>query len=207
MFPFFLACLVLGGAVLVLQMLASAMGVEHGGHDVAHDVPHEAPHGLPHGAPHAHPHGHAGAAGLDLLSVRALAAGVAFLGLGGLAALSAGLGAVPALVAGLAAGAIATVAVAAIMRSMLRLESDGTVAVAGAVGATGTVYLTIPGARTGPGKVHLALQGRTVELQAVTTEEPPIPTGASVLVVDVEPGDTVVVVRNPLLLEESHAAP
>jgi hypothetical protein len=40
-----------------------------------------------------------------------------------------------------------------------------------------------------------------VECLAVTDEDP-LPTGASVLVVDLEGSDTVVVVRNPILLNE-----
>ena len=70
-----------------------------------------------------------------------------------------------------------------------------------AVGTTGTVYLSIPGHRTGSGKVHITVQNRLVEVQAVTAEDA-LPTGSPILVVDVQGNDTVVVVRNPILLNE-----
>ena len=70
---------------------------------------------------------------------------------------------------------------------------DGKLAIARidrAVGCTGTVYLRVPGAKGGAGKVHLALQNRTVEYQAVTAGEE-IPTGKPVKVVAVVNADTV----------------
>ncbi len=188
MTTFFLTCALLGGAVLTLQLVLGIVGF---GHD--HDLPHETSHEL-HGE-HAD--------GLNLLSIRALSAGVAFFGLAGLAGLRLGLGWFAALAA-VVGGVSAAVATAAVVRAMLRLESDGTLALEGAVGTTGTVYLSIPGSRAGAGKVHVTVQNRLVECRAVTSEEA-IDTGAPVLVVDVEGSDTVVVVRNPLSAEVSHA--
>jgi hypothetical protein len=94
------------------------------------------------------------------------------------------------------------------MRAMLRLEDDGTVQVDGAVGLSGDVYLTVPPVRSGVGKIHLVLQNRLVELQAVTTHSDALPTGARILVVDVVGPDTVDVVPDPAILssEVSHAA-
>ncbi|HEU4563212.1 MAG TPA: hypothetical protein VFS05_01140 [Gemmatimonadaceae bacterium] len=188
MFSFFVACAVLGGAVLVLQLLASLIGLEHGAHELPHDAAHD----------------HPAEQGLSLLSVRALAAGVAFFGLAGMAVLGLGRGIILALAAAVAGGGAAMVVVALLMRSMLRMESDGTVRIADAVGATGTVYLTIPPARGGLGKVHLPLQGRTVELQALTPDTE-LPTGASILVIDIAGPDTVVVVGSSPLIEASDA--
>jgi hypothetical protein len=176
----FLWCALLGGAVLVIQLVAGLVGFEHGnGHDASH--------------------AHGGAEGLTLLSVRSLSAGIAFFGIAGLAARP--LGAVVASLLGLVSGAIAMVGVAAIVKMFGRLERDATLSLGSAVGMTGTVYLSIPGRRAGPGKVHVNAQGRLIECLAVTDEDA-LPTGASVLVVDVEGRDTVVVVRNPILLNE-----
>lgn len=176
----YLWCAILGGAVLVFQLAAGLVGLEHGhGHDVQHD--------------------HTGSEGLNLLSVRSVAAGIAFIGIAGLAARPHG--AFVAAIAAVVAGAAAMVGVAAIVRSFGRLERDGTLSLDSAVGTTGTVYLSIPGHRSGVGKVHITVQNRLVESLAVTAEDP-LPTGASILVVDLEGSDTLVVVRNPILLNE-----
>ena len=185
MTTFFLWCGVLGGAVLVLQLVAGVVGMgDVHGHDVS-----------------SH---HAGTEGLNLLSIRSLAAGLAFFGIAGLAARS--FGAPVAFAAAVVAGLAAAFGVAAIVRAFRRLEHDATLALGSAVGATGTVYLSIPGRRSGVGKVHITVQNRLVECLAVTTEDA-LPTGASVLVIDLQGNDTVVVVRNPILLNEvSNAA-
>jgi hypothetical protein len=85
------------------------------------------------------------------------------------------------------------------MRTLLRLEDDGTLQIGGAVGLPATVYLRVPGGRQGVGKVLLTLQNRIVEYQAVTSQSSPhdIPTGASVIVVDVVGPDTVEVAPTP----------
>ena len=187
MATFFLTCAALGGAILVLQLALGLLGLCHG------DLP------------DAHHGDGAASEGLALRSIRALSAGLAFFGLGGLAGMRLGFGWPVGLLAGVGAGAIAALGTAVLMRWFLRFESDGTVSIERAIGSTATVYLAIPGGRHGPGKVHLMLQNRTVECPAVTPDAA-IPTGASVLVVDVEGSDTVVVVSNPLPNEASHAA-
>jgi hypothetical protein len=67
------------------------------------------------------------------------------------------------------------------------------------VGQPAVVYLGVPGGRAGTGKVHLTLQNRLVELQAVTTQGAQLPTGADVIIVDVLGPDTVEVVPTPSL--------
>ena len=49
-------------------------------------------------------------------------------------------------------------------------------------GATGTVYLSVPGNRAGAGKVHVTVLNRKLEYKAVTSE-PTLPTGSQVVVV------------------------
>ncbi len=176
----FLWCAIIGGTVLVFQLVAGFVGLEYG---------------------HAHD-GHFGdgaTEGLNLLSVRSIAAGLAFFGLIGLAAGS--FGSVVALVAGAVGGLVAMVSVAALIKAFGKLERDGTLSLSSAVGTTGSVYLSIPGRREGVGKVHLTVQNRLVECRAVTDEEG-LPTGTGILVVDMDGNDTVVVVRNPILLNE-----
>ena len=94
------------------------------------------------------------------------------------------------ILAAVVAGASALFVVAWIMKSLQKLRSEGTARIERAVGTTGTVYLSIPGQKSGVGKVHLNLQNRTVEYQAMTAEQP-LPTGAKVVVVKVINSDTV----------------
>ena len=170
----FLACAILGGGVLVLQLVLGLAGVAHdhdlGGHDVAD--------------------------GFNLLSVRTLAAGAAFFGIAGRGALAAGVGAAAALPLALLAGGAAAFGVAALMRGLRNLESDGAVRIDGAIGLPARVHVRVPGERGGAGKVLLTLQNRLVELQAVTARTT-LPTGTPVIVVDVVAPDTVEVVATP----------
>lgn len=189
MTTFFVTCAALGGAVLLVQLLLGLLGI--GDHGTEHHDAHAGKEGM--------------SEGLNLLSVRALSAGVAFFGVGGLAGLSTGFGLFAAFPLALIAGSVAAIAVAAVMRAMLRLEDDGTVLIHGAVGISGIVYLTVPGERGGVGKIHVTLQNRLVELQAVTSQRT-LPTGSRVLVVDVVGPDTVDVVPDPIMLEVPNAA-
>lgn len=175
----FLTCAALGGVILIAQTILGFFGADgHGDHDAGahHDTVGD---------------------GLQLFSIRALSAGVAFFGIAGLGASAAGLPGVIAGVAGSVAGIAAMVGVAWTMRSMLRLEHDGSIDIQRAIGVPARVYLPIPASQQGVGKVTLALQGRTVEYQAVTSEGEVLPTGAEVLIVEVRSDDTVEVVPLP----------
>ena len=187
---FFLTCAILGGGILVVQLVLGLLGIVHHDVDGHHDTgagDHEA-----------------ASDGLNLLSVRALSAGIGFFGVGGMAGVATGFGLLAALPLGVVLGLAAMIGTAMITRWMLTLEDDGSVSIHGAVGVTGTVYLTIPAERAGAGKVLLTLQNRTVEYQAVTSQGP-LPTGASILVVDVVGPDTVDVVPDPITKELSNA--
>ena len=189
---FFLTCAILGGGILVVQLVLGMLGVVHDGIDAPHD------------ADGGHDVASEASEGLNLLSVRAISAGLGFFGVGGMAGMSTGVGLLAALPLGFALGLAAMIATAMITRWMLTMEDDGSVSIDGAVGSTGTVYLTIPGERKGAGKVLLTLQNRTVEYQAVTSKGA-LPTGASILVVDVVGPDTVDVVPDPITKELSNA--
>jgi hypothetical protein len=185
----FLVTAVVGGTLLVCQFLLGLLGVGHhdlGGHDLhvdgSHDVAHDAEH----------------ASWLvGVFTFRAIVAALTFFGLAGLAARGLGLPPLPSLAVALAAGAGALALVAALMRSLARLRSDGTARVERAVGQTGTVYLSIPAHRAGAGKVTVIVQNRTVEYQALTAGDE-LPTGARVLVTAVISPDTVEVLPAPI---------
>ena len=189
MSTFFIACAAFGGSVLIAQLVAGLAGFHH-------DAPHEL-------------HGHGAAQeGLNLFSLRALSGGLAFFALGGLGGLALGWPAALALSLALVCGGGVAVGVAAFTRAALRLEADHTVRIERALGASGTVYLSVPPERSGMGKVHVTVQNRLVELQAVTGGATPLVTGSRVLVVDVVGSDVVEVVAEPLPIdsEVAHAA-
>jgi membrane protein implicated in regulation of membrane protease activity len=194
---FFLVCAVFGGGVLLLQLVLGLCGLD-GDHDIGHTgLDHaESAYALPHAGNASPADGGGASAGLNLFSVRALTAGLAFFGLSGLAALRAGWPSLLALLAAVVPAVLAMVAVAYLMRSLLRLQSDGSLRMSNAIGSGATVYIPIPGAEAGPGKIMLTLQNRTVECEAVTRGDA-LPTGTAVTVVDVRDGDVLEVVPTP----------
>lgn len=76
----------------------------------------------------------------------------------------------------------------------LKLQSNGTVDVENAIGVKGVVYLPIPSERGGVGKITALVSGRLTEFEAVTDEKETIKTQASVTVVAITGGNTLVVI-------------
>jgi hypothetical protein len=179
MTTFFLTLLVLGVLVLTLQFVLGLVGAD--GEGVFDD-------------------GDA-SDGLDLFTVRALSAAAAAFGLVGLAATRFGLPGWLALPIALVAAIISAVAVASVMRSLKRLEQDKSFDIGTTVGLPAKVYLSIPAARSGEGKIHLTAHAQFMELNAVTTDGA-IPMGEVVTVVDTVSSDTVVVSRTSPLFED-----
>ncbi|MCC6244898.1 MAG: hypothetical protein IT353_18775 [Gemmatimonadaceae bacterium] len=175
-------CLLLGGGIVVLQFGASVIGLDH-------DAPHS-------------DFGHGPISeGLQLFSLRALSAGLAFFGVGGLVGVQLGLPGVVAIAPAFTLGTLAMFAVAKVLRGMQRLESDQTFRLTNAVGKSGEVYLSIPAARGGTGKIHITVQERLMELDAMTPEGD-LATGTRVLVIDTIAPATVIVVPQPAILED-----
>jgi hypothetical protein len=176
----YLICAVVGGTLLVVQTILMAIGGHHDG-DVGGD-----------GVDATHADGGVGhdVGLLKWLSIKAVVASLTFFGLGGLAAEKAGLSPYAGLAISLVCGAAAVFLVASLMAGMSRLQSKGNLDLRNAVGAVGKVYLRIPAGRGGTGKVTLEVQGRFVEVEAVTAG-PEITTGSPIRVVAVPSGDTL----------------
>ena len=62
-----------------------------------------------------------------------------------------------------------------------------------AAGCEGKVYLTIPGARSGTGKVQITISGAVREYDAMTDSEEPLKTGVPIRVVDRLDANTLLV--------------
>lgn len=130
---------------------------------------------------------------LRVFTVRGIVAFFAVFGWTGAALLGGGLPLWFAAVGAFAAGAAAMVLIALLMKAMLKLQQSGNINPKNAVGKSGVVYVTVPAAREGSGKVNLVLQERYSEMEAITDSEAPIPTGREVTVVSVTTLGTLVV--------------
>lgn len=94
-----------------------------------------------------------------------------------------------------ASGLLAMFSIAAIMKWLLKLQYDGTEDIKDALGVSGTVYLKIPPARSGKGKVNVLVQGKLCEKEAVTDEETVISRDEEITVIGISGGETLIVRR------------
>ena len=122
--------------------------------------------------------------GFSLISVRSVIAFGTFFGWGGVVALSNGFTGTKVLMFGFLAGFVAMIAVAYIFFQLLRLQEDGTVELYQAIGKTAEIYLSVPEATKGKGKIHITLGDKLMEFDAISNGDA-FPTGARVKVMDV----------------------
>lgn len=120
-----------------------------------------------------------------------------FLGFGwaGGIALDAGLSIGAALLIAFGAGGAIMAIVVAMFRAILSMRSDGTVQIKQAVGAIGTVYVTLPPHKAPGGQVVVNFGGRQETLAAISGSDRPIASGEKVSVVSIIDSRTVLVVR------------
>ena len=130
--------------------------------------------------------------GVSLFTVKGLTAFFAIGGWTGMLMLSYDVGVAITVPVSVVAGLAAYFIVWALIRLVLKLQEDGTLNYASAIGQTATVYVSIPASRTGRGKITLVLQGRYTELDAVTDETERIPVDCAVEITE-QAGDAFVV--------------
>lgn len=130
--------------------------------------------------------------GVSLFTVKGLTAFFAIGGWTGMLMLSYNVGVAITVPVSVVAGLAAYFIVWALIRLVLKLQEDGTLNYASAIGQTATVYVSIPASRTGRGKITLVLQGRYTELDAVTDETERIPVDCAVEITE-QAGDAFVV--------------
>ena len=154
----------------------------------------DAPHGddFLHDAPDLEESSHA-AAGLHLFTLRGIVAFLTLFGWGSLWLCQLGMLPAIALFLGVCMGLAGMVAIAVAVRQAVRLQYDGTLDIRNAVGLTGSVYLTIPAARAGTGKVNVLVQEQLREFDAVSDSVLAIPTGADIVVTGLAGRDTLIV--------------
>jgi hypothetical protein len=192
----FLFCAIFGGTVLLAQFLLGFGGDhEHGG-DGAEDTPdavgdmhadlggHDAGHSAD-GHEHHDAQVHHGSTWMfGVLTFRTVLIGLTFFGLTGKAAMASDLAQPKPLLIAAVCGLGAMYGVYFLMRGLYKLTAEGTERIDRAVGEEGIVYLAIPGQNGGVGKVHVPVQNRTLEYEAMTAGER-LATGSRVVVVGV----------------------
>jgi membrane protein implicated in regulation of membrane protease activity len=206
----FLIAAVIGGTVMVCQFVLTLLGLGDDATDIGDggfsgDLSHAGHFGVS-GMGIDHDTAFSHAADMDyqhpdstwlfgVLSFRTIVAAAAFFGVAGVTALSAGYSQGISLAIAMLVGVAAMYGMFWLMRGISQLTSSGNERIGAALGKQATVYIPIPADAKGLGKVHVTLQNRTVEYQAVSDEAAPLRTGETVEIVGVENSDTVNVRR------------
>ena len=179
---FFIACAAIGGFFVVIRIALQFFGADHdtdagidlGGHGWV-DI-HHADSDL----------------GFKFLSIHGLSTFLMMFGLIGLALYhQSGLSVLVAIPGAAAAGVLAVWVVGKLFQSAVGLQSSGTLDNREAVGATGTVYLTIP--EKGVGRVNVRFRGRLRECDAMEKNGDKLVTGTPVKVLEIH--DSILVVE------------
>ncbi len=134
-------------------------------------------------------------AGLRLFTLRGLIAFFSVMGWVGTICCGADMPLALSVVISIASGFTAMLVIALLMKWLFSLQYDGTEDVRDALGVSGTVYMRIPPARTGKGKINAIIQGKLCEKYAVTDEETMINRDEEVTVVGISGEETLIVRR------------
>jgi hypothetical protein len=145
-------CAVFGGTLMLLQLLLMFVGFGGDAGDFGYSA-----------GEHTHT-----TDVFKILSLRTIVAGIAFFGLGGLAGLTGGISQPISVIIAAISGLITIYIVYYLYLAAANLKSDGSISDKTLVGSFGNVYVRIPAAKTGSGKVLINQQDRTMEYEAVT---------------------------------------
>jgi hypothetical protein len=130
-------------------------------------------------------HGHIPmGAEFSLISVRSIIAFFTLFGWAGVLLLNTGKPIVPTVLMSSLAGLIAMVSVSYMLYQLSKLGEAGNTDLNEAIYEIADVYLSIPPAKSGQGKVHVQLKGALKELDAIT-EGNGLPTGAKVRILEI----------------------
>ncbi len=206
---FFLLCAVAGGTVFILQFVLAVIGFGADDLDFSDDIPDDMPDAFSGDVSVADAHGSTWLFGV--ISFRTIVAALMFFGLAGLASLSGELSWPISLLIAMASGAVAMYGVHYLMQLLYSQRYDGTARIERAVGRRGTVYIPIPAAHTGMGKIQIRTQGRIMEYAAKTTSAERLTTGTTVevvsvlspMTVDVEPIDEAMMRSNAVTSDDA----
>ncbi len=179
----FLLSAVIGGTVFVIQFLLSLLGMGDdmdGSLDVDTDIDFDGHVGDADGV-----EGHGSTHFFSVISLRTVAAALAFFGLAGLLMMELTTSVGLTLAVAIVSGAAAMYIVHYLMRQLFRLRHDGTSRIEWSVGESATVYVPIPGGKSGRGKVQIRTREGIRECGAVTASSETLATGTVVRVVGI----------------------
>lgn len=137
----------------------------------------------------------AATADLKLFSVRGIVAFFTLFGWVGVVLLDKKVPLIVTVGIAILSGGVAMYLIAWIFRQMYKLQESGNIDIVNAEGKDGEVYLTIPKYRSGVGKVQMVVQGRLIEIDAVTDDEEGLVTGTKISVITTLKDNKVVVER------------
>jgi len=164
----FLLSGIVGGVIILFQLILMIVGLDHHGTDVHIDSD----------------------AGFQALTIQGISSFFAMFGVVGYA-LSHGalLGALISVVGAFGGGVFSMWLIQKIFRSLMKLQTSGTLSLYAAVGSEGSVYLSV--GKDG-GRVQINFANRLREFEAVSADGSTIPTGTPIRVQSVT-GNTLVV--------------
>ena len=164
----FLLSGVVGGVIILFQLILMIVGLDHHGADAHIDSD----------------------AGFQALTIQGVSSFFAMFGIVGYSLYhGAALGALVAILGGVVSGVFSMWLIQKIFRSLLKLQSSGTVSLYAAVGSEGSVYLTV--GKEG-GKVQINFANRLREFEAISADGSTIPTGTPIRVQSVTANTLVV---------------
>lgn len=131
------------------------------------------------------------AGGEGIFSLKALVGFFLGFGWAGGIAIDAGLKLLAALGVAVVAGGLFMAGIITMIRLIQSMRSDGTMKIDRAVGAVGTVYVTVPAQRATGGQVTVNFSGRQETFHALSSAATPIPSGEKVKVTAIIDGRTV----------------
>lgn len=172
-------------AILIIQTVLQLIGI--GGDDVPEDIDGN---GIPDSDLDA-----AAAVddGLSLFSIRGILSMLCITGWLGVGLLETALPDWAAILIAVAAGVATLIGIAFLMRGICKLQSSGNIDISNAIGKVAQVYIPIPAAGAGSGKVTITLQEKFCEYTAITAAAEALKTGSYVRVVSVSDGGVLLV--------------
>jgi hypothetical protein len=139
----------------------------------------------------------------QFFTIRNMIAFFTMFGWSGLAAYKSGIPNAWVIVIAVASGVVMVSLLYFIMSKANRLRQSGTLQTKNAVSKIGETYLRIPAKRNGIGKVQIHVQGRLMELEAMTDDAEDIATGKPIKVISTL-NERILLVTSNLLLNQAN---